>query len=26
LEQLDRGDLIQKIWHHTFSTLGLLNV
>jgi len=26
LEELDRGDLIQKIWHHTFSALALLNV
>jgi glutathione synthase/RimK-type ligase-like ATP-grasp enzyme len=24
LEQSDRGDLILKIWHHTFSTMGLL--
>ena len=26
LEELDRADLIQKIWHHTFSALGLLDV
>jgi hypothetical protein len=26
LEELDRGDLIQKIWHHTFTALGLLDV
>jgi len=26
LEELNRGDLIQKIWHHTFSALGLLDV
>ncbi|MEH2505490.1 hypothetical protein V1290_004301 [Bradyrhizobium sp. AZCC 1578] len=24
LEVSDRGDLILKIWHHTFSTMGLL--
>jgi hypothetical protein len=24
LEQSDRGDLILKIWHHTFSAMGLL--
>jgi len=24
LEQSDRGDLILKIWHHTFTALGLL--
>jgi hypothetical protein len=24
LEQSDRGDLILKIWHHTFSATGLL--
>jgi len=24
LEQSGRGDLILKIWHHTFSTMGLL--
>jgi D-alanine-D-alanine ligase-like ATP-grasp enzyme len=24
LEESDRGDLILKIWHHTFSTMGLL--
>jgi hypothetical protein len=24
LEQSDRGDLIMKIWHHTFSAMGLL--
>jgi glutathione synthase/RimK-type ligase-like ATP-grasp enzyme len=24
LEQSDRGDLILKIWHHTFSVMGLL--
>ena len=24
LEQSGRGDLILKIWHHTFSALGLL--
>jgi hypothetical protein len=26
LEQLQRPDLIRKIWRHTFSALGLLNV
>ena len=26
LEQSDRGDLILKIWHHTFSAIGLLGV
>ena len=26
LEESDRGDLILKIWHHTFSTMGLLRV
>lgn len=26
LEQSDRGDLILTIWHHTFSTMGLLSV
>jgi glutathione synthase/RimK-type ligase-like ATP-grasp enzyme len=26
LEELDRSDLIQKIWRHTFSALGLLDV
>ena len=26
LEEVDRADLILKIWHHTFSTLGLLDV
>lgn len=26
LEQSGRGDLILKIWHHTFSTMGLLGV
>jgi D-alanine-D-alanine ligase-like ATP-grasp enzyme len=26
LEEMDRGDLIQKIWHHTFSAVGLLDV
>jgi hypothetical protein len=24
LEESDRGDLILKVWHHTFSTMGLL--
>ena len=24
LEDSDRGDLILKIWHHTFSAMGLL--
>src|SRR5262249_29518974 len=24
LENADRGDLILKIWHHTFSAMGLL--
>ena len=24
LEQSDRSDLILKIWHHTFSAMGLL--
>jgi glutathione synthase/RimK-type ligase-like ATP-grasp enzyme len=26
LEQANRGDLILKIWHHTFSAMGLLGV
>ena len=26
LEQSDRGDLILKIWHHTFSAMGLVSV
>jgi len=26
LEQSGRGDLILKIWHHTFSAMGLLIV
>jgi hypothetical protein len=26
LEQSSRGDLILKIWHHTFSAMGLLGV
>ena len=26
LEQSDRGDLILKIWHHTFSAMGLTGV
>jgi glutathione synthase/RimK-type ligase-like ATP-grasp enzyme len=26
LEESDRDDLILKIWHHTFSTMGLLGV
>jgi hypothetical protein len=26
LEQSNRGDLILKIWHHSFSALGLLDV
>jgi hypothetical protein len=26
LEQSGRGDLILKIWHHTFSAMGLLGV
>jgi hypothetical protein len=26
LEELDRGDLILKIWRHTFSAVGLLDV
>ena len=26
LEQCDRGDLILKIWHHTFSAMGLTGV
>jgi glutathione synthase/RimK-type ligase-like ATP-grasp enzyme len=26
LEQASRGDLILKIWHHTFSAMGLLGV
>ena len=26
LEESDRGDLILKIWHHTFSAMGLLSV
>ena len=25
LEQSGRGDLILKIWHHTFSAMGLLH-
>ena len=25
LEELGRGDLILKIWHHTFSAMGLLD-
>ena len=24
LEEYDRGDLILKIWHHTFAAMGLL--
>jgi glutathione synthase/RimK-type ligase-like ATP-grasp enzyme len=24
LEQSGRGDLILKIWHHTFSAMGML--
>jgi hypothetical protein len=24
LEDSNRGDLILKIWHHTFSAMGLL--
>ena len=24
LEDSDRGDLILKIWHHTFTAMGLL--
>ena len=24
LEESDRGDLILRIWHHTFSAMGLL--
>jgi glutathione synthase/RimK-type ligase-like ATP-grasp enzyme len=26
LEASSRGDLILKIWHHTFSAMGLLGV
>jgi glutathione synthase/RimK-type ligase-like ATP-grasp enzyme len=26
LEESGRGDLILKIWHHTFSAMGLLGV
>jgi glutathione synthase/RimK-type ligase-like ATP-grasp enzyme len=26
LEQCNRGDLILKIWRHTFSAMGLLDV
>jgi glutathione synthase/RimK-type ligase-like ATP-grasp enzyme len=26
LEQSGRGDLILKIWHHTFLAMGLLDV
>ena len=26
LEELERTDLILKIWHHTFSAVGLLDV
>jgi glutathione synthase/RimK-type ligase-like ATP-grasp enzyme len=26
LEESDRGDLILKIWRHTFSAMGLLDV
>ena len=26
LEESDRGDLILKIWRHTFSAVGLLDV
>jgi hypothetical protein len=26
LEDTGRGDLILKIWHHTFSAMGLLGV
>jgi hypothetical protein len=26
LEQSGRGDLILKIWHHTFAAMGLLGV
>ena len=26
LETSNRGDLILKIWHHTFSAMGLLGV
>jgi glutathione synthase/RimK-type ligase-like ATP-grasp enzyme len=26
LEDLERGDLILKIWRHTFSAMGLLDV
>jgi hypothetical protein len=26
LEQSDRGDLILRIWHHTFSAMGLVGV
>jgi glutathione synthase/RimK-type ligase-like ATP-grasp enzyme len=26
LEQSNRADLILKIWHHTFSAVGLLPV
>jgi hypothetical protein len=26
LEDSDRGDLILKIWRHTFSAMGLIRV
>jgi D-alanine-D-alanine ligase-like ATP-grasp enzyme len=26
LEESDRGDLVLKIWHHTFSAMGLIGV
>jgi glutathione synthase/RimK-type ligase-like ATP-grasp enzyme len=26
LEESERGDLILRIWHHTFSSMGLLGV
>jgi hypothetical protein len=26
LEESDRGDLILKIWRHTFCAMGLLDV
>ena len=26
LEDVGRSDLILKIWHHTFTTMGLLDV
>ena len=26
LEESNRGDLILKIWHHTFSAMGLVGV